>query len=125
MKSHNNLNRHIFIILIILWLLLISGNPVAAAGTSSPLLGALQVSSTPSGATLVFDNVNEGTTPVTVQNILAGSHMISLRKEGYYYYNADVAIAAGKTTTVSASLYRYPCRQTGRFLSIPHRRGQR
>ncbi len=113
MKSHNNLNRHIFIILIILWLLLISGNPVAAAGTSSPLLGALQVSSTPSGATLVFDNVNEGTTPVTVQNILAGSHMISLRKEGYYYYNADVAIAAGKTTTVSAKLVPIPLPANG------------
>jgi hypothetical protein len=104
MKSHRNLNGHILIVLVILALLLISATPVVAAGTSSPLLGTLQVSSTPSGARLVLDNVNEGTTPVTVQNILAGSHKISLSKYGYFDYTTDIAIAGGKITTISVPL---------------------
>ncbi|HVP95160.1 MAG TPA: PEGA domain-containing protein [Methanoregulaceae archaeon] len=104
MKSHRNLNGHILIVLGILALLLISVTPVVATGTSSPLLGTLQVSSTPSGAKLVLDNVNKGTTPVTVENILAGSHTISLSKDGYYDYTADIAISGGKTTTVSVPL---------------------
>jgi hypothetical protein len=104
MKSHRNLNWHILIVLVFLALLLISGTPVVAAGTSSPLLGTLQVSSTPSGAKLVLDNVNKGTTPVTVQNILAGSHTISLSKDGYDDYTADIVIAGGKITTVSVPL---------------------
>jgi hypothetical protein len=104
MKSHRNLNGHVLIVLVILALLLISTTPVVAAGTSSPLLGNLQASSTPSGARLVLDNVNKGTTPVTVQNILAGSHTISLLKDGYYDYTADIAIAGGKTTTISVPL---------------------
>jgi hypothetical protein len=104
MKSHRNLNGHILIVLVILALLLISATPVLAAGTSSPLLGSLQVSSSPPGARLVLDNVNKGTTPVTVQNILAGTHKVSLSKDGYFDYTTDVAIAGGKTTTLSVPL---------------------
>ena len=113
MKVYSSLNRHIAIILTVLCLLSISCIPVAATGAPSPLLGALQVVSTPPGATLVFDHMNEGTTPVTVENILAGSHTVSLRREGYYDYDTDVVIAAGKTTTVSASLVPIPLPANG------------
>jgi hypothetical protein len=104
MKSNRDLNRHVLTVSIIMALLLISITPVVLADTSSPLFGTLKVSSTPSGAKLVFDNVNKGTTPVTVQNVLAGSHTISLKKDGYYDYDADIAVTGGKTTTISVPL---------------------
>lgn len=104
MKSNRDLNRHVLTVSIILALLLIFITPAVLADTSSPLFGTVKVSSIPSGAKLVFDNVNKGTTPVTVQNVLAGSHTISLTKDGYFEYDADIAVSGGKTTTLSVPL---------------------
>jgi len=104
MKANRDHNRHVLTVSIILALLLISITPAVLADTSSSLFGTLTVSSVPSGANLVFDNVNKGNTPVTVQNVLAGSHTISLTKDGYYEYDADITVVGGKTTTLSIPL---------------------
>jgi len=108
MKSNRDPNRHVLTVSIILALLLISLTPAVLADTSSPLLGTLKISSIPSGAKLVLDNVNQGSTPVTVQNVLAGSHTISLAKDGYYEYDADIVVSGGKTTTLAVPLVPIP-----------------
>jgi len=108
MKSNRVLNPHVLTVSIILALLLISFAPIVSADTSSPLFGTLKVSSTPSGASLVLDNVNKGSTPVTIQSVLAGGHTISLSKDGYYEYDADISVPGGTTTTLSIPLVKIP-----------------
>jgi hypothetical protein len=73
--------------------------------TSTPAgSGALSVSSTPSGANVYLDNNFVGITPVTLQSVGAGSHLITLKMQDYQEYSTTVQVNDGATSTVSAAL---------------------
>ena len=77
----------------------------AGSGPSSGSTGSLQISTNPSGAAIILDGNNKGTTPATISGLTAGTHSVKLTMSGYYDYSQDsVTVAAGKTTPVNGVL---------------------
>ena len=83
-----------------------SGSFTITAGITTNLpvtfLGSLNVSSTPSGATIYIDNVLQPgiTTPATITGLSAGSHTYKLTLTGYADYTGSFSITAGTTTNL-------------------------
>jgi serine/threonine protein kinase len=69
-----------------------------------PNYGTLYVESNPSGAEVYIDGYYEGTTPLTIPNILPGTYTVKITKDGYQDYTDDVYIPGGSSKTVSAEL---------------------
>jgi hypothetical protein len=69
-----------------------------------PFYGAVSISSDPAGATIFLDNITLGMSPVTAGNISAGSHLVTIQREGYSDYSASILVTAGTTSSVSAAL---------------------
>jgi hypothetical protein len=67
-------------------------------------VGSIDISSSPTGATIYLDGSSVGTTPDTVDNLIEGSHKIVLRKSGYDDWGKIVTVTSGDTKTVSADL---------------------
>ena len=85
----------------------ITGNGTTSMGTSMTT-GALAVSSTPSGAPVYLDSASMGNTPVTLQNLTPGTHLVEIKNPGYMSYSVQVAIKAGEQTTVTSTLVKNP-----------------
>lgn len=68
-------------------------------------VGSVDVSSNPSGASVYVDGILKGTTPVTIDDIIEGSHRIILKKSGYQEWGKMVTIEADDTVEVDATLY--------------------
>ena len=85
-------------------------SPVSAALTpiSSPTLGSISVSSSPSGAYIKsLDGISYGgalKTPCTVPNVKPGTHVIELSLAGYEDWSTSVQVNPGETSSVSATL---------------------
>jgi PKD repeat protein len=89
-------------------------NVMLVAGTGSPsgntttgvptVTGSVSVSSTPSGASVDLDGWDKGTTPVTIEQVKAGSHTLTLKKTGYQNSVQTVTITGGSTTPVNVQL---------------------
>ena len=61
----------------------------------TPILGTLDIQSTPSNAAVYVDGQHVGDTPVLV-DIIIGNHKVSLKKTGYTDKSADVTILEGE-----------------------------
>jgi hypothetical protein len=72
--------------------------------TLTPMIGSILVKSTPSGAKILLDGVNRGTTPAVLTGIPTGTHTVLLKKTGYSDYPASITVILGKTTNLSAIL---------------------
>jgi hypothetical protein len=73
-------------------------------GTPISAKGGLSVSSVPAGANVFLDNNFIGISPLTLNDVSAGSHIITFRLEGYADYSGTTQVNAGATSTVSAAL---------------------
>ena len=85
----------------------ISSTPATQSYTlpaPTPITGALTITSIPLMAEVSLDGNPAGRTPLDLENIITGSHTISISKAGYNTYTQSVAIAEGKTTTLNATL---------------------
>jgi hypothetical protein len=67
-----------------------------------PSTGTITVSSSPSGAEVYLDNVFQGYTPQTIQNVAAGSHVLLMKLGGYEDWQSTVQVSAGQDTPVNA-----------------------
>jgi hypothetical protein len=67
-------------------------------------VGSIDISSSPSGASIYVDGTSEGTTPDTIKNLIEGSHKVILKKSGYNDWGKIVTVKEGGTTTVDADL---------------------
>lgn len=67
-------------------------------------LGSIDISSSPSGASIYVDSVYEGTTPNIVEDLATGYHKISLIKTGYTDWAKRVKVTEGDTITIDADL---------------------
>ena len=67
-------------------------------------VGSIDISSTPTGASIYVDSAYVGTTPDTIENLNEGSHKVLLEKSGYSEWGKMVKVTAGSTTTVDADL---------------------
>ncbi len=92
-----------------------SGTRSTVYCTLSPMdtAGALYVVSTPSNANIYLDTVYKGRTPMTINNIAAGSHILEIDTAGFYDWKSTVNVPAGGTNTVSATLNPMPSSSVG------------
>ncbi|WAI01870.1 PEGA domain-containing protein [Methanogenium organophilum] len=70
--------------------------------------GQLIVSSTPAGAEVYLDNVFRGITPVTLSDIPAGSHTVTVKQTGYTDASKTVTVTGGESTPVVVGLDAVP-----------------
>jgi hypothetical protein len=66
--------------------------------------GELSVTSAPEGANVFLDNAFVGITPVILKDVTAGSHIVTIKIDGYQEYTSSAQVNAGATSTVSAAL---------------------
>jgi hypothetical protein len=67
-------------------------------------VGSIDVSSSPSGASIYVDSSYKGTTPDTVDDLIEGSHKVVLKMTGYNDWGKIVTVTEGDTSTVDADL---------------------
>ena len=92
--------RVLFLAVSVLGVLYSCSNP-----TNPTTTGTLQVSSTPTGASVFLDGTDKGTvTNCSLTNVTSGNHTVKLVKSGYVDYQGTARVTAGQTTTFSATL---------------------
>ncbi len=70
--------------------------------------GSVAVTSTPAGANIYLDDVYTGITPLTVSDVAAGEHRMTVKAPGYQDMTVMVTIISGQSTPVSVSLTAVP-----------------
>lgn len=68
-------------------------------------VGSIDISSSPSGASIFINGIANGTTPNTIDDLIVGSYKVILRKAGYEEWGKTVTVTADDTTEVDAKLY--------------------
>jgi formylglycine-generating enzyme required for sulfatase activity len=66
--------------------------------------GSISVSSSPSGAGIYLDGIYRGTTPMTIETVSAGSHIVTLNLTDYQDLSQAISAKAGEITYFSLSL---------------------
>jgi len=66
--------------------------------------GSLRILSAPDGAVVTVDGGAQGATPVTVDGLSAGTHIVTLKKSGYADYRQTLTVTAGKVTEIDVNL---------------------
>jgi hypothetical protein len=64
----------------------------------------LLVESRPAGASVTIDAKPVGTTPLTLESVAPGLHIVRLEREGYESWTTTVTVEAGVRARVAASL---------------------
>ena len=80
--------------------------------TENLTIGFIYATSNPSDTFFYVDNSYKGATPLTVGNIIVGSHSVKFVKINYNNYTTTVYVYAGQTTNVSVTLTPVPTNQT-------------
>ena len=70
----------------------------------NPWTGEVKIETQPPGAKIFVNKRTAGTTPTNVQNLPEGSHIISLKKEGYYDEEIKILCGEGKNNVIRKSL---------------------
>ena len=71
---------------------------------SKPATGSLSVNSNPSGATVLIDGKERGTTPVEVSNLSLGKHQLKVQMQGYEDLTQNVTVKEGVTSELILAL---------------------
>jgi len=71
---------------------------------SDPVLqkGTLNLTSSPSGSEVYLDNQYHGTTPVTIPEVVAGSHTLEYRHSGYKSWSTAITVTSGSSNYYAA-----------------------
>lgn len=83
-------------------------NPTLTPSSQPSTTGSIQVSSSPTSAETYLDNVFQGYTPLTLQNVAPGSHVVLLKESGYSDWQTTTQVSAGQVTQLSATLSPVP-----------------
>ena len=75
---------------------------------SKPVTGSLSVNSNPSGATVLIDGKERGTTPVELSNLPLGKHQLKVQKQGYEDLTQTVTVKEGQTSELILALSAKP-----------------
>jgi hypothetical protein len=81
-----------------------AGAPATAAGTPVPTLGSIYVDSRPRGARVMIDGRFVGTSPLGVPELRPGDHTVQLDLAGRRPFSTKLAVKAGETARVTATL---------------------
>ena len=84
-----------------------------------PSSGFLGVASVPEGALVFIDGRSSGTAPTRLERVSAGSHTVTVHKEGYLNYTVVTEVPASQSVLVNADLMSVP--KTGTIIvdSLP------
>ncbi len=69
-----------------------------------PIIGRLDITSTPFDAKIKLNGKDYGTTPTTINNLLIGTYNLTLEKEGYKQITQIVKIEENSTSTINLKL---------------------
>ena len=74
--------------------------------TSTPIMGtgALQLSSSPSGAQVYLDNQFRGYTPITITNVALGNHILEYQYSGYESWSTTITVSSDSSQFYAALL---------------------
>ena len=67
-------------------------------------VGAVRFLSNPSGAEILVDGEPIGNTPTVNEEISAGEHIVTIRRDGYFEFEDAVKVEGGKVKVVNATL---------------------
>lgn len=81
-----------------------AGTQSYALPAPQPITGAIDIISTPAMAEIIIDGKAVGRTPISLSDILIGSHNITLSKSGYNSYSQTITIVEGQSVTLNATL---------------------
>ena len=73
-----------------------------------PIVGCLNLTSTPSGVTVLIDGNDYGLTPLSLNNLLIGDHKLRLLKNGFNTLDVDINIKENDTLTIDKTLIEMP-----------------
>jgi hypothetical protein len=76
--------------------------------------GTISLTSSPSGAEVYLDNQYQGSTPVTVPEVVAGSHMLEYRHSGYKSWSTAITVKPGSSSFYAALIPQVPT-QTSQY----------
>jgi hypothetical protein len=77
---------------------------LSAGCTTSPVAqkGTLYLTSSPPGAQVYLDAQYQGSTPVTVANVVPGNHTLEYRSPGYTSWSAIITVTSGSSQVFAA-----------------------
>jgi len=78
--------------------------PAETVETEKIITGEISVASIPREVEVYLDGIQKGITPITLKNIETGVYRLTLRKEGYEYWNKDIEISAESSAEIVANL---------------------
>ena len=81
-----------------------AGQTTEVTGTLLPLTGSLEITTSPTGARILLDSVNQGISPLTLENLTMGNHTLTVIKEGHVTTEQMVRIISGRTTQITIPL---------------------
>ncbi|HVP95988.1 MAG TPA: PEGA domain-containing protein [Methanoregula sp.] len=70
--------------------------------------GTLVISSVPSGAAVYLDSMKVGTSPVTLNDVASGTHLVELKSPGYLTVSMDVVVSENRPTEISPAMVKAP-----------------
>lgn len=70
----------------------------------TPVIGHIQIQSTPGNATIYVDGVEVGKTPHLHRGVSGGVHKVEIRMDGYQTYETSVTVENSKVAQVNANL---------------------
>lgn len=85
-----------------------------------PTKGSISITSSPSGAEAFVDNIYRGITPLMVDNLDAGSHVVLLKLGGHSDWQSTVQVAAGQVNQISATMAPGPTPTPTQTGSLPY-----
>ena len=89
-------------------------SPTGPTSVPSPT-GSIFVASQPAGAQVMLADVLQARrTPVRIQDVMAGTHMLKLTLEDYEDYMQQITVEAGREIQVNPTLRRLPAARKGR-----------
>ena len=79
-------------------------NRVVKLDSPIPIVGSLAVVSTPLGASITVDGKSYGQTPTVIENLLIGSHTLSISRSEYQTISKTITIKEGQTLEETVTL---------------------
>jgi len=70
----------------------------------TPQYGKLTVNSQPPNSTVYYDGIMKGNTPITLNNLIPGTHQIQIKQTGYETFTQQIQINSGEHKILNANL---------------------
>lgn len=70
----------------------------------APITGTLALTSSPLGAKITIDGKDYGTTPANINDLLVGSHIVSIMSEGYQEASRTFIVQENQTTALNVAM---------------------